>query len=135
MLDETKSGSTGTAVDTSIDPLLASILTVGGAPLNAELRRVTALLDDVRLYNRALSEAEIQALFNGKGVLAGGPGPRPEVSIERSGDGRVSITWETGVLQSTSVLGGEWENVEGASSPHVVSPEGTAFFRVMVPAE
>ena len=134
--DFTKSGNTGTLVNTSIDPAFAPIVTVGGAPLNAELRRVTALIDDVRLYNRALSEAEILALAQGEGVLQGpivDPVQDVILGIERAPTGEITLTWELGTLQTTSAIGGQWSDVEGAVSGHQVTPAGTAFFRVLVP--
>lgn len=134
VLDLTKSGTLGTLVNTSIDPLLASIVTVGGAPLNAVLRRVTAVLDDVRLYNRALSDQEIQALFAGEGVLTGTPvEPDATLAIERSSTGEITLSWESGTLQTTPALGQAWSDVEGAQSPHSITPSGTAFFRLIIP--
>ena len=133
VLDLTKTGTTGTLVDTGIDPAFAPILTVGGAPLNAELRRVTGVLDDVRLYNRALSDTEIQALFAGEGVLAGTPiETDAAISISRSSTGEITLEWERGVLQTTPAIGEEWTDVEGAQSPHEITPSGTAFFRLII---
>ena len=131
-LDEVKNGVLATAMNTSTDPLVASVVTVGGGPLNAELRRVTALLDDVRLYNRALSDAEILALSRGESVL--GEVERPTLVIQRLPDGKIELTWERGVLQSTTAIGQAWSNVAGASSPWSVTPTGTVFYQLIVPA-
>ena len=132
MLDPVKSGGTANVVNTSTDPLLAAIVTVGGGPLGAELRRVTAVLDDVRLYNRALSDAEIQALAEGQGVLSGEPSAPPSLAVQKMGDGTITLTWSRGALQTTGAIGQPWSNVAGAVSPHAVTASGTAFFRLII---
>lgn len=138
VLDEAKNGTTGTVVDTSIDPLLAAIVTLGGAPLGVggELRPMIAQLDDVRVYRRALSLSEIEALSRGEGVLEGGLGPQPEMTITRQADGSVTLAWSgSGRLEQTGALGGVWSEVAGATSPYLVVPSatGASFYRIVEP--
>ena len=67
----------------------------------------------------------------GQGVVVGGPGPLPSVSIQANGDGTVTISWTGGgVLQSAPAVTGDWSDVADATSPHTVSVDGTAFYRV-----
>ena len=59
---------------------------------------------------------------------------QPHLSIARSG-GQVIVTWSPAspcqTLQSATVIGGPWQPVVGATSPHQAAPGGTAkFFRV-----
>jgi len=53
------------------------------------------------------------------------------ITIERAGN-NIEITWTEGLLQSIDALGGEWNTIEGATSPHEVEiNEPHKFFRAM----
>ena len=57
----------------------------------------------------------------------------PVLNISRLGDGSLEITWNTGVLQSSSDLFGEWRDLESATSPlRILFPkiEAMRFFRL-----
>jgi len=134
VLDAVKSGGIANPVNTNVDPALAPPVTVGGAPLGTELRIATVVLDDVRLYSRALSLAELEALQRGEGVLVGGPGPLPKLAIVRNLDSTLTLSWTgPGTLQTTTALGTAWSAVPGATSPYTLTPGAVAFFRVFVP--
>ena len=68
---ETKAGGVGNPVDTNINPDEGAVpLTLGGGyfPNIDNARLSEARIDEFRLYSRALSVAEITALFNGEDV-------------------------------------------------------------------
>lgn len=134
ILDAVKNGGTANVVDTDITPGVAAPVTVGGGPLGlgGGLRPGFGLIDDVRIYDRALSQAELTALAQGQGVIQGGPGPLPELAILATGNGSVTITWTGGGnLQSAPAVTGDWTDVAGATTPHTVTASGTAFYRVV----
>ncbi|MCP5515991.1 MAG: hypothetical protein H7A45_01890 [Verrucomicrobiales bacterium] len=129
VLDPVKSGGVTNPVNTDTDPATAPPVSIGGAPFGAELRTLSAVLDDVRLYNRALSDAEIVSLFNGNGVIEGEPVLR--VGIQRNEDDTVTLSWNgNATLQTAPAVSGPWTVVAGATSPHTMVPEATAFFRL-----
>ncbi len=95
----------------------AGDLWIGGAD-NGEYFQ--GLIDDVRIYNRALSSSEVNALM----VVA----PTPTLAIKNT-SGSLTITF-TGALEATDALSGTWTNVTGATSPLVITnPKGNAFYR------
>lgn len=135
VLDPEKDGGTGNPVDTNIDPAVAAPVTVGGAPLGVggELRYVNAVLDDVRLYRRALSSEEIAALARGEQVLDSGMSSRPKIEIRISANGQITLTWGAeGVLQTATSATGPWTDLPNASSPFTTLPSGLAFYRIAV---
>ncbi len=82
---ESKNGGVGNPVETNINPDEGAVpLTIGGGyfPNINAARTSEARLDDFRLYSRALSLEEIQALFDGQGV----DGP-PSVEITNNIEG------------------------------------------------
>ena len=53
------------------------------------------------------------------------------VSITRDGNS-ITLTWESGTLETTSVISGSWEAVENTGSPHTVTANAEAqFFRAV----
>lgn len=89
-------------------------------------------LDDIAIWNRVLSEAEVSALYNSGagtplGTLADIAGPNATL-IARSGN-NVTITF-TGTLQSADVVTGPYTDVAGATSPYTTSAAAAAkYFR------
>jgi hypothetical protein len=137
MLDEARNGGIGNPVDTNITPGVAAPVTFGGAPLGlgGSLRPVNALLDDVRIYNRALSMEELEALAAGEGVMQGPVVAvgTPELGIALGEASNAILTWEgDAVLQTAPAITGEWTDVDGATSPYSAVIEGTAFYRLVV---
>jgi hypothetical protein len=58
-----------------------------------------------------------------------GPGPSSAVSIAL-GENEITLTWESGKLQSAEEVTGTWQDVSGATSPLSISPEKSQkFFR------
>jgi hypothetical protein len=56
--------------------------------------------------------------------------PQLKISFD-SGAGKVSVTWTTGTLMSSSTPQGTFTEVSGATSPYVITPgPGATFFRV-----
>jgi hypothetical protein len=92
-------------------------LWIGGAD-NGEYFK--GLIDEVRIYNRALSPAEIMTLVN-----VASP---PAISVNRGSNG-ITITY-TGTLQASASLNGTWTNVVEAMSPLAIpTPQGMGFYR------
>lgn len=133
VLDSSKSGTVTNPVNTNTDPATAAPLTIGGAPLGVggELRYVNALLDDVRLYSRALSEAEIAALARGEQVSSGST-PAPKLSITLGANRQITLSWTgAGTLQSAASLGATWSDVPNASNPFTTAAGTITFYRVL----
>ena len=70
-------------------------------------------LDDIGLWNLALSQEEIQGVMN-NGVAPVG-GDAPALSIVNNGDGTVTLTFE-GRLEAAPTVNGPWQDT-GATSP------------------
>jgi hypothetical protein len=96
-------------------------LWIGGAnDGNGAYEYFNGLIDDVRIYNLALSASDVSALANAP--------LRPTIGLSR-GPGGPTITF-TGTLQAAGSLSGTWTNVTGAVSPLVITnPKGSAFYR------
>jgi hypothetical protein len=61
--------------------------------------------------------------------FTGQSGPLPALQIRWVGT-QIEITWTRGVLQETTTLGGQWNDVPGVSSPYVFTPgPGAKFYR------
>lgn len=84
--------------------------------------RILSLADPISDYAMQLAEVEVY----GVGSLVA-----PTVSVGRTAEGSVRITYAGGVLESANALTGQWSPVQGASSPWVVVPNGDLLlFRV-----
>ena len=71
-------------------------------------------IDDIGLWNRALSQEDIQGVMN-QGVVPGdAPAAAPTISIVNNGDGTVTVTFE-GTLQAAATVNGPWADVDAAS--------------------
>jgi hypothetical protein len=108
---------------------------MGGGSGIAE-NRVDGVLDDMVIYNGALTEAQALSLSSGA-APSSIPGliahwdfnevtsivqPR-FTSIVKNADGSVTVTWEgTGVLEAAPTVSGPWEVVDGAASPLTLAP-------------
>ncbi|HYG25070.1 MAG TPA: LamG-like jellyroll fold domain-containing protein [Verrucomicrobiae bacterium] len=86
-------------------------------------RRWNGSIDEVMLFNRALSDAEIESLYTGLAATV-------SLSMERSGN-MLILNWTGGVLMQADSLNGPWSQVNGASSPlQVQMTEDQKFYRV-----
>jgi hypothetical protein len=84
--------------------------------------RILALDDPVGSYALQIAEVEVYGTGTVRAPL--------EVSIQRGAAG-IEIIWTEGALEQTTDLGGTWEEVADATSPHVVQPTaGQTYFRV-----
>ena len=87
-------------------------------------RRWTGGIDEVMIFNRALSAVEVNALYLGV------PGSAT-LNISQSG-GNVTLTWPGGQLLQADSLAGPW-TTNAATSPYTVSASSAAkFYRVQL---
>ena len=77
------------------------------------------VIDDVAVYNKALTLAQVQAHY-----LA-----TVRLTITEAG-GKVVLSWPFGTLQQSSAATGTYTNLVGVTSPHTNAPSSSAFFRV-----
>lgn len=101
---------------------------IGNVPYNQNSSAFCGLIDEVAIYNRALTPSEIAALAELRPVVQ-------EIKIQMSMDESKNITlsWPIGILQTAPTINGPWENVETVTMPFVVYPTDSAkFYRVVV---
>jgi len=101
-------------------------------------------IDDFAVFGTALTEASITNLVAGilptalpasTKLLAywnfnDAPAGAPTIGIAQEG-AVLKVTY-TGILQSTATIGGQWNDVQGATSPYSVTPgagPGSSFYR------
>jgi len=90
-------------------------------------RHFNGWIDEVAIWNRALSSAEITTLFQA------GMGGDLEITIAREGS-NVTISWPAGTLQSASEINGTWTDVTSVSPYTTTVTEPKAmFFRARNP--
>lgn len=102
---------------------------IGGDPTNVN-RNFDGSIDEVAIFNRALSPADIQAIFAGEAASA-----PPFVTIEHV-NGQIHIHWDQpGTLQATLALEGEWTewvDVSTEGNTYTTDADGPEmFFRVV----
>jgi len=97
---------------------------IGGDPNNID-RTFNGDVDEVAVFNKALTPAQVLNLYNG--VTSG------RLTIQRSAT-NLTLGWAEGVLQEATSLTGPWSAVNGAAAPsHTVTPTGAQkFYRVRV---
>jgi hypothetical protein len=102
-------------------------IAVGGDPVNSVARTFDGSIDEVAIFNRALSPTEISNLYNGVGNVA-----NVSVSIQKMG-GNVVLTWPQGMLQEATNITGPWTTNNSATSPYTNAPTAPRkFYRVQV---
>jgi hypothetical protein len=88
-------------------------------------RTINGRVDEVAVFNRALSEGEVLS-------LAGLPAP-PMLSIEKLG-ADVVVSWSAGALLEASSVAGPWTTNGAATSPYTNAPaDAQKFFRAVAP--
>jgi hypothetical protein len=104
---------------------------IGNDPNNVD-RTFDGAIDEVAIFTRALSGAEIQGLFNG---TASASPAKLTVSVA---NGQITVTWDQpGTLQSTTALAENpaltsWSNESTTGNTFTTPTSGTAkFFRVI----
>jgi hypothetical protein len=100
--------------------------TLIGVDNNNINRTFAGVVDDVAIFNRALTQAELDNL-----AAVGTSGVVEPVTLHLQG---LQLSWSSGTLiQATNILG-PWSTVTGASSPYTITPTGPAmFYRLGVP--
>jgi hypothetical protein len=95
-----------------------------GAPLEAYF---TGLIKDVRIYNYALSQAQVRMAKAGLDVSTG-----VRVQVQHTG-GNVVLTWPVGRLVQAPTITGPWTINGAATSPYTVpATNAQSYFRVLV---
>jgi len=81
-------GGTSVAVDPAVQAA------IGNQPIGAENRPFDGIIDEVRIYTRALTESELQEVMAGPPApLAAGPDPADGVTIEQNW---ANLSWQPG---------------------------------------
>jgi hypothetical protein len=86
------------------------------------------LMDDVRFYNRALSDSEVLSAYSG--VLVDTNALVMQLNFTAAPGQGITLTWQAtdAVLQSADSVAGPYTDVPGAVSPYNVSVQKTARF-------
>jgi hypothetical protein len=84
---------------------------------------IDALVDEARIYNTALSLAQIKELE----VVPPAPAT-PALSIVNNGDGTVTVTFE-GTLQAAPTVNGPWSDVDAPSPLTIPASEAMQYAR------
>ncbi len=96
---------------------------IGGAPDYGTARLLAANIAHAAIIPRALSAAEVSALYSGQ----------PIMSITPSGTS-VVLTWPSGMLLQAPTVLGPWTTNLTAVSPFTnAATSGNQFFRVQLP--
>lgn len=111
---------------THVNQGFGSLTTLGIDSIGDATRVFNGVLDEVAIFNRSLSSAEIMDIYEqGAGLVRLDIDPVPGTSV---------ITWPMGVLQSAPSPEGPYEDVPGATSPYTNAPPSKAqFFRTRQP--
>jgi hypothetical protein len=90
-------------------------------------RRWTGGIDEVMIFNKALSPAAVNGLFQGLPTLA-------NLTITRAAGNNLTITWPAGTLQEATNVTGPWSPTSGATNgSYTVSPSaGMKFYRAQL---
>jgi len=95
-------------------------------------RAYNGLLDDVRLYNRELSDTEIASLAS-TGALVDETALVERLNFDTAPINGISVSWQSGdaVLQSATTVNGPYTDVTNVSSPLAVEipASGNTFYR------
>lgn len=86
-------------------------------------------VDEVAIYNRALTPSQVQAHYTA--ALSGGQPLTLAISLSL---GTVKITWTTGTLQESNLVTGQYNDLLTATSPYTPPPGATTkFYRLRTP--
>jgi hypothetical protein len=100
---------------------------IGGAPDYGTARLLPADIANAAIFNRALTAAQVQGLYNG--AFVAGP---DTISITHSGSS-VVLNWQAGVLMQAPTVQGPWTPNYAAVPPYTVpASPGNQFFRLQV---
>ena len=108
-----------------------------GSTTGPTLRAYNGLLDDVRVYNRQLTPAEVTSLFN-TGALIDTAALQMELNFDTAPVNGFSLTWNAvnSVLQSNGSISGAFSDVPGAISPYNIVPKvgGQKYYQFRYPS-
>ncbi len=113
----------GTSV--ALDPAVQGA--IGNQPIGAENRPFDGIIDDVRIYTRALTEAELAQTMEGPPApLAAGPDPADSVTIEQNW---ANLSWQSGTwaVSHDIYFGTDYDNVEQGAEGTFVGNAATNF--------
>jgi hypothetical protein len=103
---------------------------IGNDPGFANARVFNGVVDEVAVFNYALTPAQISNLYNGSSVVA--PPASVKLSVQKLTGGSLQLSWPQGTLQEASSVAGPW-TTNNATSPYTVPPSGSLkFYRVRV---
>jgi hypothetical protein len=101
--------------------------TIGADAYDAAGRTFNGLIDEVAVFNSALTAAQIQSLFANGSQL-----DSVQLGSQRTGL-NLNLTWPQGTLLQSSNLAGPWSRASASASPLVVSPTNDVmFYRVFL---
>jgi hypothetical protein len=82
----------------------------------------------VAVFNQTLSSNQLQTLYSAA------LGSLPPINLQISQVGpNIQITWPMGNLLQAATLKGPWTTNYLATSPYLVTPSGSIFYRAVVP--
>jgi hypothetical protein len=102
--------------------------TIGTDTYSSAPRVFNGLLDEVAVFNRALTPAQLQQLYDNGHQLS-----QVWLGLNESGTNSLNLTWPQGTLFQATNLSGPWSAVTNTVSPFVTTPTNpAAFFRVLL---
>jgi hypothetical protein len=101
--------------------------TIGTDSYASTARVFNGTMDEVAVFNRALTPAQIRQLYDNGHQL-----PQVEIAVGIS-NASVNLNWPQGTLQQSSNLMGPWFAVTNAASSFTITPTNDAtFFRILL---
>ncbi|UCE49822.1 MAG: hypothetical protein JSW47_06650 [Phycisphaerales bacterium] len=113
----------GTSV--ALDPAVQAA--IGNQPIGAENRPFDGIIDDVRIYTKALAEAELAQVMEGPPApLAAGPDPADGATLEQSW---ANLSWQPGTwaVSHDVYFGTNYDDVEQGAEGTFVGNTATNF--------
>ena len=118
---------TATNIFPHVNQSFSSAGTIGTDTYASAGRAFTGLIDEVAVFNSALTPAQIQSLFANGSQL-----DSVQLNCQRAG-ANLTLTWPQGTLLQSTNLGGPWARASAAAAPLVVSPTNQSmFYRVLL---
>jgi hypothetical protein len=112
---------------THVNQSFSSPGTIGTDTYNSSVRAFNGILDEVAVFNYALTLSQIQSLFANGNQLS-----QVNVGMQKSG-ANVNLTWPQGTLLQATNLAGPWSRASSSASPLIVAPTNQSmFYRVFL---
>jgi hypothetical protein len=95
-----------------------------------EVNGFKGTIDEVAIFNAALTDAQIRQLYASAEV------PPPVLGFTQNGDGTFTLSWTKGMLLEATKVTGAWTTNATAVSPFKVTPnkaEQQRYYRLLVP--